>query len=58
MLLICNGNTFTYEYDKNKEYSITAFVQGSENKELGKYKNNAAKLRYDYQLERWCIEFE
>ena len=53
-----SDNTFTYEYDKNKEYSITAFVQGSENKELGKYKNNAAKLRYDYQLERWCIEFE
>lgn len=47
--------SFKYEYDRNKVYSITAFVKGSEKEDLFKYRN-IAKLQYNNEMGEWDIE--
>ncbi len=50
-------NNFKYQFSQDKEYSITAFVKGSENENLFKYKQ-VGVINYDHKKNKWIIKIE
>lgn len=50
-----NENIFKYQFSQDKEYSIIAFIKGSENEDLFKYKE-VAIINYDHKKKEWVIK--